>query len=194
MTEAWPAVVQSLVVGHHGVQELGAVSQVSASWHVAAAFAASRALIWNVFNPLSLFTSLGYSPPETRIQHIIEKAADDLVIMDKEAFRNVVAIQLALQHVRSGTPPPHRVTLNRVINVLVAAVGRQLSAAHPLVVEAIALLEIPEAHLKADVGNLLPQLQKMWRRAIVDPVCIGTLLQSLSSMIVGEFILSSLLD
>ena len=168
-----------------GMQALRVCRQVNKMWHEGALIAAPHVLIYEHFDPQALLMSLGYSPPGNRIKRIMENvaAAGDLALMDETVFRNVVTIQVALQSFRKTTPFPHSVTLKRVIDLLVGAVGHNFEAEHPLVRKAVALLGVPDEHLGADVGDEIPRLQILWRRSVMNHLCIGSLVALFSDFI-----------
>ena len=139
---AWSNDILMQVTRHSTLLELRVVSRVARPWRDAARTAAPEALLDHQFSSKALSRLVGFSPSEQRVNRIMSSAADDLWLMDRESFREVIEIQLALQHVRMRTPFPHRVSLGRVVDLLVGTAGPGLSTEHPLVWQALQSMDI----------------------------------------------------
>ena len=173
---AWSNDILMQVTRHSTLLELRVVSRVARPWRDAARTAAQEALLDHQFSSKALLRFVCFSPPEQRVSRIMSFAADDLMLMDQASFRTVIEIQLALQHVRKRTPFPHRVSLGRVVDLLVGTAGPGLSTEHPLVRQALESMDVSRELLDLNVANEIPHFQRAWRRAPVDWVCIRNLL------------------
>ena len=144
----------------------------------------AQKLIATEFDADKLCAHLGVEVNERRLRRVmgIATEAGDTLIMNASAFRKVVQVQLALEHMRKKRD---NLTGAEVIEVLLGSISQRLvvgtmwaAVLHELQ-EPLLGIDLQEYFLGVDVSLEITSMQRVWRAQIVDFVCIETLFRTL---------------
>ena len=150
---------------------IGRCMRVDRAWNGVAKLMLAPILCTAKYNVMYLAVLLQYEPPWQRMARIRVKvqATSDDMFMNMVEFREVVLLQLLLQHVSATTR--FQVTLRDIMNLLVASVKCGLPPDHELLLEHLYRIYAAQSKkllprdtwLDQNVKSSIPLLQKAYR-------------------------------
>ena len=145
----------------------------------------AKELLATEFDADKLCAHLGVEVNKRRLRRLVGIAteAGDTLMMNASAFRKVVQVQLALEHMRKSR---HNLTGAEVIEVLLGSISQRLvvgtmwAAVLNELQKERAGMDLQEDFLGVDVSLEITYMERVWRQQPIDFVCIETLFTTLA--------------
>jgi hypothetical protein len=171
------------------VRALTSISQVSSQFLI---YTAPALLLDMPIDPRALGDLIDYQPPEARVQRILRRAANDMIVMDGGVFEDLVRIQLCFNHMRVNALSwtlrggLGDMRLENVIMILL-----QVIQGCPLLRRWVTIgldemfswvqqgMNLTAEEIGMDLSCVIPQLQRNWRQEPVNCICLANLISVL---------------